>query len=51
MQHKQLTFVATNTATPNLHINPFLEEALRKAALQEHRSITNVVEVMIIEYC
>lgn len=51
MQHKQLTLVATNTATPNLHINPFLEETLRKAALQEHRSIANVVVVMFIEYC
>jgi hypothetical protein len=43
--------VATKTATLNLRIDPFLKEALRVAALQEHRSIANMIEVMIREHC
>lgn len=43
--------VAIKTATLNLRIDPFLKEALRVAALQEHRSIANMVEVMIREHC
>ena len=43
--------VATKTATLNLRIDPFLREALRIAALQDHRSIANMVEVMIREHC
>ena len=43
--------VATKTATLNLRIAPLLKDALRTAALQEHRSIANIVEVMIREHC
>ena len=43
--------VATKTATLNLRIDPFLKDALRVAALQEHRSIANMIEVMIREHC
>ena len=43
--------VATKTATLNLRIDPFLKEALRTAAMQERRSIANMVEVMIHEHC
>jgi hypothetical protein len=43
--------VATKTATLNLRIDPFLKEALRVAAMQDHRSIANMVEMMIREYC
>ena len=43
--------VATKTATLNLRIDPFLKEALRVAALQEHRSIANMIEVMIRQHC
>jgi len=39
------------TATLSLRIEPGLKEALRAAAEQEHRSIANMVEVMIREYC
>ena len=46
-----LLMVATKTATLNLRIDPFLKEALRIAAIQEHRSIANMVEVMIREHC
>jgi hypothetical protein len=43
--------VATKTATLNLRINPYLKEALRVASMQDHRSIANMVEVMIREHC
>jgi len=51
LQHKNLKMVATKTATLNLRIDPFLKEALRVAAMQEHRSIANMVEVMIRKHC
>jgi hypothetical protein len=43
--------VATKTTTLNLRIDPALKEAVRAASIQEHRSIANMVEVMIREYC
>ena len=39
------------TATLSFRIEPGLKNALRTAAEQEHRSIANMVEVMIREYC
>ena len=39
------------TATLSFRIEPALKEALRTVAEQEHRSIANMVEVMIREYC
>jgi len=39
------------TTTLTLRIDPAVKEALRKAAKQEHRSITNMVEVLIRDYC
>ena len=39
------------TATLSFRIEPALKEVLRAAADQEHRSIANMVEVMIREYC
>lgn len=44
--------MATNkTATLTFRIEPGLKEALRTAAHQEHRSIANMVEVLIRDYC
>ena len=43
--------VATKTATLNLRIDPFLKEALKVAAMQDHRSIANMVEMMIRDHC
>lgn len=43
--------VATKTATLNLRIDPALKEALRSASIQEHRSIANMIEVMIRSHC
>lgn len=39
------------TATLTFRINPGLKEALRAAAEREHRSISNMVEVLIRDYC
>jgi hypothetical protein len=44
--------MATNkTATLTFRIDPSLKEALRTAADQEHRSVANMVEVLIRHYC
>lgn len=39
------------TATLTFRIDPGLKEALRIAADQERRSIANMVEVLIRDYC
>mgnify|MGYP003626277458 CR=1 FL=1 len=41
----------TKTATLTIRIEPNLKEALRVAAQDEHRSIANMVEMMIREHC
>jgi hypothetical protein len=38
-------------ATLNLRIDPALKEAVRIAALQDHRSIANLIEVLIRRHC
>ncbi len=35
----------------NLRIAPEVREALRQAAEREHRSISNMVEYLIVQYC
>jgi len=39
------------TTTLTFRIEPGLKEALRTAADREHRSIANMVEMMIRDYC
>lgn len=41
----------TKTATVTFRIDPAVKEALRTAAAREHRSIANMVEVLIREHC
>lgn len=41
----------SKTATLTFRIDPGLKEALRVAAGLEHRSIANMVEVLIRDYC
>ena len=41
----------TKTTALTFRIEPNLKEALRTAADNDHRSIANMVEVMIREYC
>ena len=42
---------ASKTSTLTLRIEPGFKEALRIAAEREHRSIANMVEVLIRDYC
>jgi hypothetical protein len=39
------------TSTLTFRIEPGLKEALRVAADRDHRSIANMIEVMIRDYC
>ncbi|MFU8837443.1 MAG: hypothetical protein ACNA75_04000 [Thiohalomonadaceae bacterium] len=39
------------TATLNLRIDPVLKEVARIAAEREHRSVANLVEVLIKRHC
>ena len=41
----------TKTATVSFRIDPAVNEALRAVAAREHRSIANMVEVLIRGYC
>lgn len=41
----------TKTATLTLRIDPYVKEGLRVAAELEHRSIANMVEVLIRKHC
>jgi hypothetical protein len=47
------TFPALSAKTTTLTIRsePGLKEALREAANHEHRSIANMVEMLIMDYC
>ncbi|NEX18630.1 MAG: hypothetical protein C1943_19040 [Halochromatium sp.] len=42
---------SAKTTTLTFRIEPELKEALRTAAHREHRSISNMVEVLIRNYC
>lgn len=41
----------TKVSTLNLRINPSIKEAVREAAAREHRSVANMVEVLIMRHC
>lgn len=41
----------TKIATLNLRIDPGVKEAVRKAAEKDHRSIANMVEMLIRRHC
>ncbi len=42
---------SSKTATLNLRIDPRLKEAARIAAQRDHRSIANLIEVLIRKHC
>ena len=42
---------AKKTATLNLRIDPAIKDAIRVAAEKDHRSIANMVELLIREHC
>lgn len=41
----------TKISTLNLRINPAIKKAVRQAAAREHRSVANMVEVLIRRHC
>ena len=41
----------TKVSTLNLRIEPAVKDAVREAAAREHRSIANMVEVLIRRHC
>lgn len=41
----------TKTATLNLRIDPAIKEAARIAAMHDHRSIANLIELLIRQHC
>ena len=41
----------TKISTLNLRIEPGIKEAVREAAAREHRSVANMVEVLIRRLC
>ena len=47
----QLPMPKTKIATLNLRISPAIKEAVRKAADREHRSVANMVEMLIRRHC
>jgi hypothetical protein len=45
------TMTVSKTATLNLRIDPRIKEAARIAAQRDHRSIANLIEVLIRKHC
>lgn len=41
----------TKISTLNLRIDPAIKNAVRAAAAQEHRSVANMVEILIRRHC
>lgn len=41
----------TKISTLNLRIEPAVKEAVREAAAREHRSVANMVEMLIRRHC
>ena len=43
--------IATKNSTLTFRVKPALKEALRAAAEAEHRSVANMIEVLIRDHC
>jgi len=39
------------TTTLNLRVEPAIKEAIREAANRDHRSVANMVEILIRQHC
>lgn len=46
-----LAMARTKISTLNLRIDPAVKSAVRQAAAREHRSVANMVEVLIRRHC
>ena len=47
----RMTMPKTKIATLNLRIDPGVKEAVREAADRDHRSIANMIEMLIRRHC
>jgi hypothetical protein len=43
--------VKKKIATLNLRVDPIVKEAIRDAAERQHRSIANMIEILIRDHC
>jgi hypothetical protein len=43
--------VSRKTITLNLRVDPAIKEAIREAAIRDHRSIANMIEILIRRHC
>ena len=43
--------VSRKTTTLNLRVDPAIKEAIRAASHREHRSIANMIEILIRRHC
>ncbi len=43
--------MSRKTTTLNLRVDPAIKEAIRAAAHREHRSIANMIEILIRRHC
>jgi len=41
----------TKTAVMTLRVAPVIKDAVELAARQDHRSVTNLIEVLILRHC
>lgn len=41
----------TKVSTLNLRISPVIKDAVREAAAREHRSVANMIEMLIRRHC
>ncbi len=51
IQYTMQRMAKTKISTLNLRINPSIKDAVREAAAREHRSVANMVEVLIRRHC
>jgi hypothetical protein len=43
--------MAARSTNLNLRIDPAIREALKIAALRDHRSVSNMIEYIVVQYC
>jgi hypothetical protein len=43
--------VERKTETVNLRLSPKMKELLRIAAEREHRTLSNMIEALVLDYC
>lgn len=43
--------VERKTETVNLRLSPKMKELLRMAAEREHRTLSNMIEALVLDYC